>query len=168
MPAPKNNSFWKKRTKHGRDKIFATPEDFLASAYEYFEACDENPWFKKEAIKSGDMAGTLIDIPVQKPYSIQGLCIFIGITERTFLNYETEKAYKDFFQVFTHVRDIIENNQMEGATVGAYNANIIARKLGLADNVNQKNTNLGVTKIVAASKEDIKVIEDLQKKFNDE
>ena len=29
MAAPKNNSFWKMRSKHGRDKIFKTPEIML-------------------------------------------------------------------------------------------------------------------------------------------
>jgi hypothetical protein len=31
------------------------------------------------------------------------------------------------------VREVVESNQLEGAIVGAYNANIIARKLGLKE-----------------------------------
>jgi len=61
------------------------------------------------------------------------LCIYLGITEQTWLNYQNNESYKDFFEIFTHVRDIIENLQLEGATVGAYNPSIIARKLGLVD-----------------------------------
>lgn len=133
MAAPTKNSFWKLRAKHGRDKIFSSPEMFLESAYEYFEHCDLNPWMKNEAVKSGEYTGQIIQVPTQKPYTIQGLCIFLGITEQTFLNYSNNENYKDFFEVFTHVRNIIENNQFEGATVGAYNSSIIARKLGLAD-----------------------------------
>lgn len=133
MAAPKGNSFWKLRSKHGRNKIFESPEMFKEAAYEYFEKCDSNPWNKMEVVKSGDNAGKLLPVPTQKPYTIQGLCIFLHIDEKTFWNYNKDEKYKDFFQVFTHVRDIIENNQMEGATVGAYNANIIARKLGLTD-----------------------------------
>jgi len=134
MAAPKGNNFWKLRAKHGRDKIFSSPEMFLDAAYEYLEHCDKNPWNKMEVVRTGQDAGKLLPVPVKRPYSIEGLCIFLGITSHTFNNYEKDEKYKDFFQVFMHIRDIIENNQMEGATVGAYNANIIARKLGLTDN----------------------------------
>lgn len=133
MAAPKKNQFWKLRAKHGRDKIFESPELFLEAAYEYFEQADKNPWLHNEVVKSGQNAGQILPVPTQRPYTLEALCIFLGITHKTFLNYEKEEEYKDFFQVFTHVRDIIENNQLEGATVGAYNANIIARKLGLKD-----------------------------------
>ena len=152
MAAPEGNKFWKLRAKHGRNKIFESPSVFLESAYEYFESCDNNPWFKNEAIKSGERAGEIIPIPTQRPYTIEALCIFLQIDRQTFLNYENNEKYKDFFEVFTHVRGIIENNQFEGATVGVYNANIIARKLGLTDkqekDVNLKGevTQLNITK----------------------
>lgn len=133
MAAPKGNNFWKLRSKHGRDKIFKDPDLFIKEAYKYFENCNKNPWYKNEVIKSGLNVGQIVKVPTQRPYTIKGLCIYLGITEKTFLNYEKDKNYKDFFQVFTHVREIIENNQLEGATVGAYNANIIGRLLGLSD-----------------------------------
>lgn len=139
MGAPKGNSFWKLRSKHGRDKIFSSPEMFLEAAYEYFEQCDKNPWNKMEVVKTGENAGQLLPVPTQKPYSITGLCIFLGITYFTFRRYEENEDYKDFSTVFTHVRDIVETNQLEGATVGAYNANIVARKLGLVDKSEQEH-----------------------------
>ena len=40
---------------------------------------------------------------------------------------------KDFTRVITHVENVIFTQKFEGATVGAYNANIIARDLGLID-----------------------------------
>ena len=133
MGAPTGNQFWRLRSKHGRDKTFESPEQFKEAAYEYFDEADKNPWLKMEVVKTGENAGQLLPVPTQKPYTIQALCIFLGITEQTFFNYEKDENYKDFFEVFMHVRNIIENQQMEGATVGAYNANIIARKLGLTD-----------------------------------
>jgi hypothetical protein len=152
--APFNNKFWKLRSKHGRDKIFSSSEQFLKSAYEYFEQADKSPWYKNDAIRSGQNAGQLIEVPTPRPFTIQGLCIYLGITEQTFLNYEKNQEYKDFFEVFTHVREIIENNQFEGATVGAYNANIIARKLGLSEKQDLKSvTDIPIIKFVNASKQ---------------
>lgn len=148
MVAPKGNEFWKLRSKHGRDKIFSSPEEFLNEAYKYFENADKSPWYKNEAIKGGPDAGKIIKIPTQRPYSAKALCIFLGITEDTFRNYENNEKYQEFFEVFKHVRDIIDANQFEGATVGAYNANIIARQLGLVDRTHNDtniNTKIPIT-----------------------
>ena len=42
--APKGNQFWKLRSKHGRDKLFATPDLLWEAACEYFAYCDKHPW----------------------------------------------------------------------------------------------------------------------------
>jgi hypothetical protein len=133
MAAPKKNSFWKLRSKHGRDKLFSTPEMLLAVCYEYFEHCDSNPWYRNEAVKSGQDVGKIINIPIQRPYSLSGLAHYLNTDEKTLRHYGSTTGYEDFFPVLTHVKQIIDTNQFEGATVGAYNANIIARKLGLVD-----------------------------------
>lgn len=133
MGAPKGNNYWQFRNKHGRGFTY-TPDSLWEEAVKYFEWISEKVWNKKEAIKSGEMSGTLIDIPTQTPMSIESFCLFLDIDRNTFLNYESNKdPYKDFFQVSTYIRGVIESNQFEGATVGAYNPNIIARKLGLSD-----------------------------------
>jgi hypothetical protein len=119
------------KKRRGRELKVKTPGEFLEKAYDYFKWCDENPWYKKEAIKGGDKVGTIIEIPTQRPYTVEGMCVFIGITRKTFT--ELYSVRKDFIPVTTHAREVIEANQLEGAIVGAYNPNIIARKLGLAD-----------------------------------
>lgn len=130
MAAPKKNEYYKRREKDGRELIFATPEDLLAKAYEYFDWCKENPFYKREVIKSGILAGQIIDIPVDRPYTIEGMCVYAEISVSTFYNYEERE---DFLQVVTHVREVIRQNQLEGAMVEAYSPNIVARLLGLSD-----------------------------------
>ena len=133
MGAPKGNKYWEFRDKHGRGFKY-TPDNLWDEAVKYFEWISLKVWNKKDPIKSGDMAGTLMDVPTQTPMSIESFCIFADISTETFRNYQSNKEeYKDFFDVTTRIRDIIESNQFEGATVGAYNPNIIARKLGLID-----------------------------------
>jgi len=132
MPAPKGNNYWDFVGKHGRNHKY-TPEKLWDEAIKYFDWISEQVWNKKEAIKSGELAGNLIDIPTSTPMSIKSFCLFADITHRTFLNYESEEGYEDYFQVTSRIRSIIESQQFEGATVGAYNQNIIARTLGLAD-----------------------------------
>lgn len=132
MAAPLGNNYWEFRNKHGRDFKY-NPESFWEEAVKYFEWIQDKVWNKKEAIKSGDMAGTLIDIPTSTPMSITSFCLFADIDENTFQRYEKEQGYEAFWAITKRIKGIIESQQFEGATVGAYNPNIIARKLGLVD-----------------------------------
>lgn len=133
MAAEKGNNYWEFRNKHGRSFKY-TPEGFWTEAVNYFNWMQDRFWNKKDPIKSGDKAGELIDIPTQTPMSIQSFCLYADISDETFANYISNiDPYKDFFGITTRIRDIIESQQFEGATVGAFNPNIIARKLGLTD-----------------------------------
>lgn len=132
MAAPKGNNYWEFRNKHGRGFKY-TPESLWEEAIKYFDWISSKVWNKKEPIKSGDKAGTTMDVPTRIPMSIQSFCLFADIDENTFLRYEKAEGYQDFWEVTTRIKGIIESNQFEGATVGAYNPNIIARKLGLID-----------------------------------
>lgn len=142
MAAPKGNNYWEFRNKHGRDFKY-NPESLWDEAVKYFNWISSKSWSKKDPIKSGDLAGTLIDVPTQTPMSIAGFCLYADIDENTFSRYEKEKGYEDFWGVTTRIKSIIESNQFEGATVGAYNPNIIARKLGLSDNQKIDHTTKG-------------------------
>ncbi|MDM1294325.1 DNA packaging protein [Sphingobacterium sp. N143] len=135
MAAPKGNQFWKLRSKHGRDKLFGSSNLLWEAATEYFEWCDKNPWLKSEAIKSGDMAGTVMQVPTARPYTLQGLCLFLDCNAAYFRQFKQSlpENEKDFSTVITRIEEVIYNQKFEGATVGAFNANIIARDLGLTD-----------------------------------
>lgn len=133
MEASKRNDYWKLTKNSGQPKKFKNPEELLQSALNYFKWADENPWIKKDIIRGGHNAGSEIDIKLQRPYTIEGFCLFNNVTRQTFLNYESKDEYAEYFDVIAYIRATIETNQLEGATVGSYNANIISRKLGLED-----------------------------------
>jgi hypothetical protein len=132
MAAPEGNQFWKNRSEHGRKVIFADPDILLEEAYKYFDWVDTHPWYKNESIKSGDNAGTTFEVATQRPYTLSGLCVFLGVGQHYFEQFEG-KRLKDFSGVLTHIRDIIRTQKFEGAAVGAFNPIIIARDLGLVD-----------------------------------
>lgn len=132
MAAPQKNNYWTFRDFSGRKKKL-TPEEWYNKIVAYIEYMKTQVWNKKEAIKSGEMAGKLIDIPTQTPMSIGGLCLFAKIDDNTFARYLSEKGYEDYWAITTWAKQTIETQQFEGATIGAYNPNIIARKLGLVD-----------------------------------
>lgn len=132
MAAPKGNQFWKLRSKHGRDKLFADASLLWEAATEYFEWCDGHPWNKTD-FKGKDVE--LVLIPTARPYSLSGLCLYLGCNSAYFRTFKAQmpEGEEDFNTVISRIEEVIYTQQFEGATVGAYNANIIARNLGLAD-----------------------------------
>jgi len=134
MAAPAGNQFWKLRSKHGRDKLFSTPELLWEACAEYFNWCDAHPWWKNEAVKSGDMAGEIIKVPIARPYTLSGLCVYLGASASFWKDLKNnENLSEDFSAVITRVDEIMYTQKFEGAAVGAFNANIIARDLGLRE-----------------------------------
>lgn len=152
MGAPKNNDFWKKRYKHGRDKLFATPDSLLDGAYQYFKWVKKNPLY--ESVVSG---GKVLTLPKMRAMTIEGMCIFLGIDSRTFWNYcdESNKNYKDFIPITTHIKEIIRTQKFEGAAAGFLNANIIARDLGLKEKTETETTHKGSIELHNLSTEEL-------------
>ena len=140
MGAPAGNQFWKLRSKHGRDKLFKTPDLLWNAACEYFQWCEDNP------IEAQDNKGTknVNTVKFNRPFTVKGFCLYCDATEHWY--YEFKKALsnekdKDFLYICRKIEDIVYNQKFEGAAIGIYNANIIARDLGLSENVNQ-NVNI--------------------------
>jgi hypothetical protein len=132
MAAPKGNQFWKLRNKHGRNKLFESPELLLQSAHEYFDWCDKHTWYKQEAVKSGSECGRIIDIPIKRPYSISGLCVYLECGQNYFYQFK-KNCSAEFLEAIERIENIIETQQFEGAVIGSFNSSIIARKLGLRE-----------------------------------
>jgi hypothetical protein len=126
MPAPKGNSFWKIRTKHGRDKEFTTAQALWKASCTYFDWCDKNP-LKEEKVFS---TGYRTSVKLRRAYTIKGLCFHLNISERTWNDYQKRE---DFLRVTEQIEQVIYAQKYEGAAAGQFNANIIARDLGLVD-----------------------------------
>lgn len=142
MAAPAGNKFWQNRSKHGRDKLFASPELLWNAAEEYFQWCDDNPWYKKEAIKSGDLAGQTISVPTARPYTIRAFLLYINANESYWRDFKSAN-HEGFSSVIDEIENVIYSQKFEGAAVGVFNANIIARDLGLKEAQSVDHTSLG-------------------------
>ena len=150
MGAPEGNQFWKLRSSHGRDKLFATPELMWEAACEYFQWCEDNPFYESEQVKQAakvfvDENGiptfppNIVELPRLRPFTIQGLCLYLDCNVGYFNDFEdgikgrTDSLSKDFSVIVKRVRETIYNQKFSGAASGFFNANIIARDLGLTD-----------------------------------
>ena len=185
MGAPSGNQFWKLRSKHGRDKLFSTPQDLLTACQEYFNWVDAHPWFKNEQLKKpyydSDLEKmiTIAKIPTARPYTIYGLCMYLDCNSVWFNQFEssinqklaklkeneTDNEAEDFSKILTHVREVIYQQKFEGAAVGAFNHNIIARDLNLRENVDHTTKGKELTRppqvIIQSEKTDLPISETL-------
>lgn len=134
MAAPKGNRFWELRSKHGRDKLFDSPELMWEAACEYFKWCIDNPLNEENLVKYKD-SYEKIDLSKMRPFTIQGLCHYIGCNVQYFneFNTQTTEDPKGFSSVITRIRETIYRQKFEGAASGFLNPTIISRDLGLAD-----------------------------------
>lgn len=129
MAAPKGNQFWKARTKHGRDKLFASAEVLWAACCEYFDWVEKHPLMESKAFHNqGEVV--MASIPKMRAMTIDGLCIFLDIDTMTWRRWRDDD---DFCAVVTRAESIIRSQKFSGAAADLLNANIIARDLGLKD-----------------------------------
>ena len=130
MSAPIGNKFWLQRSSHGRNPIFATPDDLWAACLEYFEWVDKHPLYEQQAFAyQGDIK--VKNMAKMRAMTLSGLCIFIDVARSTWN--EWRESREDFSDVIAQVDEIIRDQKFSGASAGLLNPHIIARDLGLAD-----------------------------------
>ncbi len=135
MAAPLGNRFWEARSSHGANPKFETAEQLWDACVEYFEWVEDNPLQSSEPVKFQG-SGTLMEVPKMRAMTIQGLCIFIGITTVTWRDWRESRD--DLSSIITRVEEIMYEQKFSGAAADMLNPNIIARDLGLADKKEMK------------------------------
>ncbi|MGU3377635.1 DNA-packaging protein [Chryseobacterium sp. M5A1_1a] len=148
MGAPKGNQFWKLRSKHGRDKLFATPELLWEAATEYFEWCESNPLIDVD-YKGKD--ADRVELYKMQPFTLYGLCLYLGVNTAYFRQFKQslkdndQNIENDFSTVITRIEEVIYHQKFVGAAAGFLNPNIIARDLGLVDKKEVEKTEVMMT-----------------------
>lgn len=124
------NDLWTTRSSAGPKPKFATPDALWDACCEYFEWMQSRPLIEvKPFAYEGQI--TMADLPHQRAMTLASLCVFLDISFSTWD--EWRKSRPDLSDVITRVERIIFAQKFEGAAAGLFNANIIARDLGLAD-----------------------------------
>lgn len=136
MAFRKNNIDWMLAYNPGRPRKIESAEELWRLFCEYVKQAKRAPWYKND-VKTEDKALVDVSIPTERPLSLAAFCCFLGVHETFLKNNEIAKKgddyAKEFSPVVQQIKMIVETQQLEGATVGAYNSNIVARKLGLTD-----------------------------------
>lgn len=129
MAAPAGNQFWKLRSKHGRDKLFESPELLWEAACEYFAWCENNPLIEVD-FKGKD--ADEVHIPKMRAFTLHGLCLYLDCSREWWTKFRAAD-HKDFLPVISRIEDTIHDQKFTGAAAGFLNPNIIARDLGLTE-----------------------------------
>lgn len=146
------DKFWEKRSSgakrdpRGRRRKFATPEQLWEEACEYFEDVIQNPLVAQELMKSGELAGTKVDMNKMRPFTIKGLCLFLGVNTdyltdlRDSLKGKDDDESLNFLKVIQDIEVTVYNQKFDGAVAGFFTPSIISRDLGLVEKVQNDTT----------------------------
>lgn len=133
------NQIWRVRAKHGRDKIFSTPEILWEEAVRYFDWAEANPLYETKLMSVTTGRHTAIShekVPHIRAMTMRGLCLFLGVSESYFREFKSSRdpeKHTDFMTIIGQIEYTVYLNKFEGAAAGMLNANIISRDLGLHD-----------------------------------
>ena len=168
-----NNKFWLNRSKQGRSAIFEDPKVLEEEANKYFELTSKTYWYKEDFLKAGNKAGKKIKLKTSTPFTLKGLTLFLGVNSQYFSdfvgtieNMKEPQIKKDFSLVVTRIRDIVSTQKLNGAMVGAYNSNIVARLEGLTERTDitsgDKSISIGAIEFKAANDTEQQEINELK------
>src|SRR5687768_3058617 len=101
----------------GNEKLFKTPAILQQLVTEYFDKTDTElmPVYHKQLTKEG----ALVKLPTRRPYTVEGLCLHLGTSRVTLLEYQKLPEYAD---IITMAKQRITKDQIERALIGENNA----------------------------------------------
>lgn len=142
----RGNEVWRiafERGTIGKNKIFETPHDLLTAAMEYFEWADSNPMLEQKIFHSNGVI-TKDNIEHPRPYTLAGLYVFSGFTDATWYKYCADPEYSS---VCAFINKTMYDQKFSGASTGFFNANLIARDLGIREVSDVKQEVSGTTTV---------------------
>lgn len=123
----------------GRPRKY-TPARLWKKALEYFEWNEKNPLYETKAFANDKTK----QLPKLRAMTESAFCLYAGISHDLFLLYKKgADPYKDFIVVSGRIATIIYIQKLEGAAADLFNANIIARELGLQEKITAQFVKVG-------------------------
>jgi len=124
MVFERKNTYWQLAQNPGRPLSYQ-PEELYNKAREYMQYLFDNPI--DTVVVSNREA---VHVDKYRPATIQGFCVYIGISSSAFYEYEKRN---EFLEIIARIRDLFFSQKIEGAAAGIFDGNIVARELKLFD-----------------------------------
>ena len=124
----------------GKKKYIETPEDLWELFEEYVKHESNNPMHKTEYVgKDGEKVRTPLDTPI----TFEGFECYLSdnliINDLGDYSSNKDNRYIEYATIITRIRKNCFVQNYKGAAVGIFNANLIAKKLGLISKIEQTN-----------------------------
>ena len=129
-------SVWREACSPGQPPKFTSPDQMWERATEYFAWVEDNP-FLEERLAQSNGVPSHEEVKKMRAMTQSGLCIFLNISTSCFDDYSNKEKY---LGVTKRIKEIIRDQKFSGAASGFFNANIIARDLGLKDTQETQHT----------------------------
>lgn len=118
-----------------------TPEQIADEFQKYIEDLKRNPIevetdYRRQAETTGRVSQLRIVKYPRPPKVLDFVRRWLGMTHQAWYQLPTRKRGKDYETVIEAINQYCADVKFDGAAVGIYNAQIIARDLGLRDNIN--------------------------------
>lgn len=163
MALSRETKLWKLAVTVPRDEIFSAGAVLVGHARDFFNWCDANPRYKTEIIKH-KMEWDTVEVELKRPYTMSGVCMYLGVSQSYFRSTKSDLRERLETGTLSHegaevlaaiewIEQIVFTDQIEGAATGQYNANLMSRLNGLADNVNSTNVPDPILRIVTRDAE---------------
>lgn len=123
MPAPKGNTFALGNS--GKPKKWKTPSDLQDSIDAYFEWCKNNPMKSVHKSQIDPSTKKPLVFEEERPYTIEGLCIFLDCERETLLNYQRAEGYEEFFSIIKKAKLRIQQDKVERGISGNGTASVL-------------------------------------------
>lgn len=125
----------------GKTKYIETPEKLWELFESYVKKEKESPMYKREYVGK---EGRAVDTPLEVPITFEGFECYlcdIGVIDSHLGHYcdKNNPTYADYLPIITRIRANCFTHNYKGAAVGLFNANLVAKKLGLAAKIEQTN-----------------------------
>jgi len=120
-----HNTAWKARKAHGRKPKYSCPDQLETACTNYFEWSDAHPLYRYEVMKYRGQ-GTLIKVPMLRPFSLVALCNHLKIANNTWVNY---RRRPDLLRVIEWVEAVIYTQKFEGTAAGIFHVKIVMRDI---------------------------------------
>jgi hypothetical protein len=117
-----------------KKKYIETPELLWQYFLDYIKNEQDNPMYKIEYVGRD---GNTVKTPLETPITFEGFECYLA--DREVINdlgdYVSNKdgKYSEYSTIITRIQKNCFTHNFKGASVGLFNANLIAKKLGLID-----------------------------------
>ena len=115
--------------------MWASPQDLLQDFFDYLELIEENA-LKEAKIYGGE--GQILQLDKMRAPSMQGFAFYLRTISGEIKRYGERGA--EWEAVLTFIEEGLYAKSYEGAAAGLLKESIVMRKLGMADKVEQTNT----------------------------